>query len=287
MLCRLQLSAQYSNQYNEFQSAITRQRSSAAYLENIQAQARTPNIPYKGTGVDVSVFYSSRVKAPVVLTEAQKKSMADFEAVEKKKTDDLLAMQAKRDRSFAGMESILFNAGFAGNEVRDMKYEMTDDNGNLKDNYPLFVRYADFLEYYQRIKDSSSFDEIMLSISEFELHGPGTAYLAHRALQQRFPAKTLQLDIACAANLWQYFEQCWYSDNSNDYDAFTIRLAEDYLEMEKKYPEIRASKLSILQDFYNVSNPYSMLLKHILHQHYGKVSKEYKKMMKRFEAQAK
>lgn len=98
------VSAAYAqpNQYADFQRAISENRSSAAYIEKIEAQARTPNAPYRPSGVDLKAFYNNKIKSTdYSLSPEQLQFKEKYEAEEKAKITSMLYKQAQKSAGMA------------------------------------------------------------------------------------------------------------------------------------------------------------------------------------------
>lgn len=115
--------------------------------------------------------------------------------------------------------------------------------------------------YFDKVKDTSSFDLIMLAISNFEMQAPASAYYALQGMKTRFAAQELQLDLASIVNLTTYFEDI--SGVIIDFeDNMQLTMCEEYMKMKVKYPEMEKPFFKRLKERRSrgvYGNPYLIL----------------------------
>ena len=273
------------NQYEDFQRAIAEKRSSAAYLEKIETDARKPNLPYNSAGIDRKAFYNTINKnALPPLSAAAQKNVDAFMAEKKATSDRTVEMMLRRMHLKEPFVNRLHAAGIADTEADFIARQIVSFECIVSNDYVELLKPAEYYEYYKLKKQTATYDELMLTISEFENNAPGTAFLALKEMKLRFPEHEKELDALCLARLYRYFEGDFTrTDETNRHYSFTIKMVDEYLAMEEKYPEIANAFLAGLKNERRITdNPYKCKLQHLWRDNDNKSSKAYKQLQKRY-----
>ena len=244
--------------YYEFQRNLQASRNNAAYIDAIEAQARTPNSPYVRTGIDRSVF-----DRPVkVVTEEEQERRA---AYRKKAAADL---KAEVDKIIAKYDAIDNVAAFYNTlklpilkaDIYRLASLSITKEATYTQEYENLLEMSAYVKVFNDELATAKFEDLVQTIMQYQILSL-TAIESVNKLKAKFPEREFETDLLTVQLLPGFFYGISFDKSYHNYYSYTnwikisdqapqwVEMANLYTSIYKKYPKQVGDLIGKLPDF--------------------------------------
>ncbi len=268
-------SANAQPSYYEFQRNIQASRNNAAYIDAIEAQARTPNSPYVRTGIDRSVF-----DRPVkIVTEAEQERRAEYRkkaAAEFKAAVDKIIAKYDAIDNVAAFYNTLKLPILKEDIYRLSKLSITDE-ASYSPDYENLLEMSAYVKVFNDELATAKFEDLVQTIMQYQILSL-TAIESVNKLKVKFPNREFETNLLIVQLLPGFFDGISFDKSFHNYyrhldwktisdqDPKWVEMTKLYAGIYKKYPRQVADLIGKMPGF---SKQYWLLSKLFYEQDMG------------------